>query len=83
MIKSETHHRTNQPRYGSRVFEYLAEEQENRLNLPNPLCTVFPTVTRWISAAKTKTKTLWEQRQRQRQYNRKVKDSIRAKTKTV
>ena len=33
-------------RYGSRVFEYLAEDQKDRLHLPNPLCTLFPTVTR-------------------------------------
>ena len=52
-------------RYGSRVFEYLAEDQENRLHLPNPLCTVFPTVTRWVVGLAV----VWRQRQKQWQWH--------------
>ena len=46
-------------RYGSRVFEYLAEEQENRVHLPNPLCTVFPTVTRLMGVWGSTCATWW------------------------
>ena len=33
-------------RYGSQVVEYLSYDQVGRLARPNPMCTVFPTVTR-------------------------------------
>ena len=82
-------------RYGSRVFEYLAEDQENRLHLPNPLCTVFPTVTRWVAkggGVKTKTNTntpstvvwgKWERhKQRQRQKQDRDRDTILGCVKT-
>jgi len=32
-------------RYGSQVMKYLGHEQAARHDLPNPMCTVFPTVT--------------------------------------
>ena len=34
-------------RYGSQVLKYLSHDQVARSDLPNPMCTVFPTVTRY------------------------------------
>ena len=34
-------------RYGSQVLKYLSHDQVSRSDLPNPMCTVFPTVTRY------------------------------------
>ena len=33
------------PRYGSQAITYLSHDQYRREELPNPLCTVFPTIT--------------------------------------
>ena len=33
-------------RYGSQVVQYLSYDQIGRLARPNPMCTVFPTITR-------------------------------------
>lgn len=32
-------------RYGTQVLKYLSHDQYSRTEIPNPLCTVFPTVT--------------------------------------
>ena len=37
-------------RYGSQVVNYLGHDRVARLDKPNPLCTVFPTVTRRVYA---------------------------------
>ena len=33
-------------RYGTQVIKYYAHSHAERRDLPNPMCTVFPTVTR-------------------------------------
>ena len=33
-------------RYGSQVVRYLSYDRYDRASRPNPMCTVFPTVTR-------------------------------------
>ena len=40
-------HRQCVCRYGSQVLKYLSHDQVARSDLPNPMCTVFPTVTRF------------------------------------
>ena len=35
-------------RYGTQVVNYLGHDRVARLDKPNPLCTVFPTVTRQV-----------------------------------
>ena len=33
-------------KYGTQVIKYYAHSHRERRDLPNPMCTVFPTVTR-------------------------------------
>ena len=33
-------------KYGTQVIKYYAHSHAERRDLPNPMCTVFPTVTR-------------------------------------
>ena len=33
-------------RYGTQALKYLSYDQVTRLSMPNPMCTVFPTITR-------------------------------------
>ena len=50
-VKTEHEHKEKHRqyvfRYGSQVLKYLSHDQVARSDLPNPMCTVFPTVTRY------------------------------------
>ena len=34
-------------RYGSQVMKFYSHSHSERRDLPNPMCTVFPTITRY------------------------------------